>query len=268
MLHEVTTGAYYPPVFITWKSFTTGASYLTTRTLCSRVNSTIHGVCHHLSNYPGRPLMQWVNSQIDQHGNRIFPKISRTCQMNLSYEISQLVWCFKIYWRYSFNGYWRMDFPDWGFHRGGDFVKTLIKQFSSHRHFPPSDKVCFPPWWWWLCCNWDEGVTAGLMIWSIIPRREVCFCCFNQGSQLKPTVLTIFVLLNEVFAWWWKKSFFLLFHWTQRTGVSPFCREVCFLAVISENAAFRIFRERKCLKSLKLKMIGGGADSLNQLTSP
>jgi len=25
-----------------------------------------------------------------------------------------------------FNGYWRMDFPDWGFHSGGDFVKTLI----------------------------------------------------------------------------------------------------------------------------------------------
>ena len=35
MLHLVTTGAYYPPVVTKWKIFTTGASYLTTGTLCS-----------------------------------------------------------------------------------------------------------------------------------------------------------------------------------------------------------------------------------------
>ena len=34
MLHVVTTGAYYP-VVTTWKIFTTGASYLTTGTLCN-----------------------------------------------------------------------------------------------------------------------------------------------------------------------------------------------------------------------------------------
>ena len=35
MLHVVTTGAYNPPVVTTWKIFTTGASYLTTGTLCT-----------------------------------------------------------------------------------------------------------------------------------------------------------------------------------------------------------------------------------------
>ena len=35
MLHVVTAGAYYPPVFTTWKIFTTGASYLTKGTLCN-----------------------------------------------------------------------------------------------------------------------------------------------------------------------------------------------------------------------------------------
>ena len=35
MLHLVTTGAYYPPVVTAWKISTTGASYLTTGTLCS-----------------------------------------------------------------------------------------------------------------------------------------------------------------------------------------------------------------------------------------
>ena len=35
MLHAVTTGAYYPPVVTTKKILTTGASYLTTGTLCT-----------------------------------------------------------------------------------------------------------------------------------------------------------------------------------------------------------------------------------------
>ena len=35
MLHLVTAGAYYSPVVTTWKILTTGASYLTTGTLCS-----------------------------------------------------------------------------------------------------------------------------------------------------------------------------------------------------------------------------------------
>ena len=35
-MHKVvTTGAHYPPVVITWKILTTGASYLTTGTLCT-----------------------------------------------------------------------------------------------------------------------------------------------------------------------------------------------------------------------------------------
>ena len=37
MLHVVTTGAYCPPVVTTWKILTTGASYLTTGTLCTGV---------------------------------------------------------------------------------------------------------------------------------------------------------------------------------------------------------------------------------------
>ena len=35
MLHVVTAGAYYTPVVTTWKILTTGASYLTTGTLCN-----------------------------------------------------------------------------------------------------------------------------------------------------------------------------------------------------------------------------------------
>ena len=35
LLHVVTTGAYYPPVVTTWKILTTGASFLTTGTLCT-----------------------------------------------------------------------------------------------------------------------------------------------------------------------------------------------------------------------------------------
>ena len=35
MLQVVTTGAYYPPVVTAWKILTTGASYLTTGTLCT-----------------------------------------------------------------------------------------------------------------------------------------------------------------------------------------------------------------------------------------
>ena len=38
MFHEVTTGAFYPPAVTTWKIFTTGASYLTTWTLCTVVD--------------------------------------------------------------------------------------------------------------------------------------------------------------------------------------------------------------------------------------
>ena len=35
ILLVVTTGAYHPPVVTAWKISTTGASYLTTGTLCS-----------------------------------------------------------------------------------------------------------------------------------------------------------------------------------------------------------------------------------------
>ena len=35
MLHVVTTEAYYPPAVTIWKILTTGASYLTTGTLCN-----------------------------------------------------------------------------------------------------------------------------------------------------------------------------------------------------------------------------------------
>ena len=45
--------------------------------------------------------------------------------------------------------------------------------------------------------------------------------CFN----FKATVLTIFLRVV--------KRNILFFHWTQRTGVSPVCRECSFLAVIS-----------------------------------
>ena len=40
MLHVtvVTTGAYHPPVVTTWKILTSGASYLTTGTLCTLVD--------------------------------------------------------------------------------------------------------------------------------------------------------------------------------------------------------------------------------------
>ena len=35
MLYVVTKGAYHPPVVTIWKIWTTGASYLTTGTLCT-----------------------------------------------------------------------------------------------------------------------------------------------------------------------------------------------------------------------------------------
>ena len=35
MLHVVITGTYHPPVITTWQILTTGASYLTTGTLCT-----------------------------------------------------------------------------------------------------------------------------------------------------------------------------------------------------------------------------------------
>ena len=38
ILHVVTTGAYYLPVVTTWKIFTTGASYLTTGTVCTGIS--------------------------------------------------------------------------------------------------------------------------------------------------------------------------------------------------------------------------------------
>ena len=203
MLHVVTTGAYYSPVVSTWKIFTTGASYLTTRTLCSRVNSTIHGVCHQLSNYPGRPFTQWVNSQIDQNGNRIFPKISRTCH-SLSYEIRQLVWCFKIYWRYSFNGYWRMDFPDWGLIHVEDLSsRRIIQQLkflpSSSYLFVSSsflsDKISFPTWWWLHPGIFSRRRHFYDLMDHLWPGSWL-FCLSTVSThlfQLKATVLTIFV---------------------------------------------------------------------------
>jgi len=45
------------------------------------------------------------------------------------------------------------------------------------------------------------------------------------------------VLLKEIFV-------FSFFHWTQRTGISPVCRERDFLAAISENAAIPPFFEK------------------------
>jgi len=66
--------------------------------------------------------------------------------------------------------------------------------------------------------------------------------CFN----LKPPSWQYFcVLLKEIF---------FFFHWTQRTGVSPVCREGSFLAVISENAAIPHFLR----KSQKFEIDGYG----------
>ena len=41
-LHVITTWVYYPPVVTTWKILTTGASYLTTGTLCSDGRDKCH----------------------------------------------------------------------------------------------------------------------------------------------------------------------------------------------------------------------------------
>ena len=41
MLHEVTTGAYYPHVDTTWKILTTGASQLTAGALCTGGKVTV-----------------------------------------------------------------------------------------------------------------------------------------------------------------------------------------------------------------------------------
>ena len=57
-----------------------------------------------------------------------------------------------------FNGYWRMDFPDWV---GDTCWGFIIKTWNSAIHFLPSfsylllsnfdfsDKIHFPTWWWW-----------------------------------------------------------------------------------------------------------------------
>ena len=84
--------------------------------------------------------MQWVNSQIDRHGNQIFPKISRRgsglCPdelgHSLSYKIRQLVWCFKIYWRYS------MATGGWIF-QTGDFTAVGISSRLWFSNFLPTD---------------------------------------------------------------------------------------------------------------------------------
>jgi len=67
------------------------------------------------------------------------------------------------------------------------------------------------------------------------------------------------VLLKEIFVC------FLFFHWTQRTGISPVCRET--ETAISENAAIPHFLRKK---NLKTEVDGwlAVADSLNQLLSP
>ena len=62
-----------------------------------------------------------------------------------------------------------------------------------------------------------------------------------------------------------KVFFFFTFPLDSKNRRFALLQRVLFLAVISENAAFRIFRERKCLKSLKLKMMdrcwGGQSES-------
>ena len=57
-----------------------------------------------------------------------------------------------------FNGYWRMDIPDWV---GDTCWGFIIKTWNSAIHFLPSfsylllsnfdfsDKIHFPTWWWW-----------------------------------------------------------------------------------------------------------------------
>jgi len=53
-------------------------------------------------------------------------------------------------------------------------------------------------------------------------------------------------LLKEIFVC------ILFFHWTQRTGISPVCRDCCFLAVISENAAFPHFLRKKISQKFEI----------------
>ena len=55
MLHAVTTGAYNPPVVTTWKIFTTGASYLTTGTLCSEALIKCEQVTNKEANWQWAP---------------------------------------------------------------------------------------------------------------------------------------------------------------------------------------------------------------------
>ena len=58
-----------------------------------------------------------------------------------------------------FNGYWRMDIPDWGGNTCWGLIKTYNSAilllpsssylFSSSRTLPDfSDKIHFPTWWW------------------------------------------------------------------------------------------------------------------------
>ena len=63
MLQVVTTGAYYPlVVFTTWKIFTTGASYLTTGTLCSALLNR--------SGTTGVRILNWSNLRFRALQNR------------------------------------------------------------------------------------------------------------------------------------------------------------------------------------------------------
>ena len=103
-----------------------------------------------------------------------------------------------------FNGYWRMDFPDWGLIHVGDLSsRRIIQQLkflpSSSYLFVSSsflsDKISFPTWWWLhpgIFSRWRHFYDLMDHLWP-----GSWLFCFSTVSthlfQLKATVLTIFV---------------------------------------------------------------------------
>ena len=98
-----------------------------------------------------------------------------------------------------FNGYWRMDFPDWV---GDTCWGLIIKTWNSAIHFLPSfsylllsnfdfsDKIHFPTWWWWhftgILKKETFFVIQGKLAFLLQQSQLICF-------NFKATVLTIFL---------------------------------------------------------------------------
>ena len=171
-----------------------------------------------------------------------------------------------------FNGYWRMDFPDWGLIHVGDLSsRRIIQQLkflpsSSYLFFSSSknpagsfsDKISFPTWWWLHPGIFSRRRHFYDLMDHLWPGSWL-FCLSTVSThlfQLKATVLTIFLRVVK--------------------------RNILFFPLDSKNRRFTRLQRGlffggdfwECRNSSFFEKISKvwnwwiWADSLNQLTSP